>query len=497
MSNRRKNAQTRYKGSLVDFAQLMAHDDSKEFCVPLTARQRAAILAHIEPVAWYTRYVNIDDTPHNRKTLRELRAAINNNLFRSCGGIGDEMAFRLRQNPNNPCLLEQSFDNGITWLPAFDYALCTNESSNTYRSIVQANLTAIEDSYNTYKTEYTNNGITGVVTNISTSWQATDDDNNKYQCAIFSQYLNSLFDLLYQLRQDDLANDQQDIDVEFWTFIASLVTAAIGGLTGGIAGAVAGWALAQDLGRDIITEISDLNNQYDLEKINDQSIRDEIICCALQSLPDDGVITQANFAASTQSGSCAGMSTDANNLMPALHVLMQQTDTYLGFLIALNEADGKFGDIDLPCLNCGIDWQDEIAGGDWTKSYAVVEYGTYNPGTGNIEGVVVSSTDKATVKIVIPDAPQYIEKIVLTYRQSICSGCNGRTSYLRVPENGSILSTSWNDPFPAPANDREFIIRSDVNEIWININASDTASIRKLVLYGKNDTGVSPFEGVT
>lgn len=31
---------------------------------------------------------------------------------------------RLRQNPTNPCQLEQSFDNGASWSLAFDYSLC-------------------------------------------------------------------------------------------------------------------------------------------------------------------------------------------------------------------------------------------------------------------------------------------------------------------------------------------------------------------------------------
>jgi len=41
--------------------------------------------------------------------------------------LGSEEMFRLRQNEENNCLLEQSLDNGQTWLTAFDYGLCNNE----------------------------------------------------------------------------------------------------------------------------------------------------------------------------------------------------------------------------------------------------------------------------------------------------------------------------------------------------------------------------------
>lgn len=39
---------------------------------------------------------------------------------------------RLRQNPANPCQLQQSWDGGTTWSLAFDYSLCRSQSSDPY-----------------------------------------------------------------------------------------------------------------------------------------------------------------------------------------------------------------------------------------------------------------------------------------------------------------------------------------------------------------------------
>lgn len=42
--------------------------------------------------------------------------------------MGCDMAFQLRQNPDDPCQLQQSFDGGLTWSLAFDYLLCNGSS---------------------------------------------------------------------------------------------------------------------------------------------------------------------------------------------------------------------------------------------------------------------------------------------------------------------------------------------------------------------------------
>lgn len=42
-----------------------------------------------------------------------------------CGDVSI-MPYQLRQNADNPCLLEQSLNGGQTWLTAFDYSLCEN-----------------------------------------------------------------------------------------------------------------------------------------------------------------------------------------------------------------------------------------------------------------------------------------------------------------------------------------------------------------------------------
>lgn len=46
--------------------------------------------------------------------------------YEASGGVCSDMAYQLRQNPANPCQLQQSLDGGVTWSLAFDYSLCAN-----------------------------------------------------------------------------------------------------------------------------------------------------------------------------------------------------------------------------------------------------------------------------------------------------------------------------------------------------------------------------------
>ena len=53
--------------------------------------------------------------------------------------------FKLRQNPTNKCLLEQSNDGGVTWLDAFDYSIC-KQPTKIYRYTTVSHTTVYQES---------------------------------------------------------------------------------------------------------------------------------------------------------------------------------------------------------------------------------------------------------------------------------------------------------------------------------------------------------------
>ena len=65
---------------------------------------------------------------------------------------GEQETMKLRQNPNNPCQLEQSHDNGASWTLAFDYGLCLAAATTNdlvVMSAATANAVAMAEVHNT------------------------------------------------------------------------------------------------------------------------------------------------------------------------------------------------------------------------------------------------------------------------------------------------------------------------------------------------------------
>lgn len=62
---------------------------------------------------------------------------------------GDNMAFKLRQNPLNACQLQQSFDGGQTWTLAYDYSKCTTPAVTEQRTDNVLTITELVSMYGT------------------------------------------------------------------------------------------------------------------------------------------------------------------------------------------------------------------------------------------------------------------------------------------------------------------------------------------------------------
>jgi hypothetical protein len=81
------------------------------------------------------------------RLLREVAVGL-------CDSEGNEMP--LRQNPDNPCILQQSYDGGATWVNVFDFSLC--QPSSIERSVTTYNqYQEIINQGNTYLETITNN----------------------------------------------------------------------------------------------------------------------------------------------------------------------------------------------------------------------------------------------------------------------------------------------------------------------------------------------------
>lgn len=106
-------------------------------CYHLTDKQAAGLRSIAEYLGWPNRYT--DNPLPNWLDTSNYRAEVENALLTPT----DCETMKIRQSPDNNCVLQVSYDNGATWATAFDYGLCGgaiitltysyNTTSNTYQ----------------------------------------------------------------------------------------------------------------------------------------------------------------------------------------------------------------------------------------------------------------------------------------------------------------------------------------------------------------------------
>lgn len=101
--------------------------------------------------------------PADQYTRRDRILQIARQLMKPDDDCGDDMAFQLRVNPTDACLVEQSLDGGMTWIAAFDLNGCSTTQlanqtviNNYLASEIDRSKTFIENVYNTYAGDVTN-----------------------------------------------------------------------------------------------------------------------------------------------------------------------------------------------------------------------------------------------------------------------------------------------------------------------------------------------------
>jgi len=169
--------------------------------------------------------------------------------------------YALRQNEENPCLLEQSIDGGVTWTPAFDFEQCPGGGISVATQITLNNQLIIA----TYIENY--NG-----TPSSVNENAPDDyfsDGTNYReialCMALDAYITSYLEE-WRRRAE-------------WTLfgaIAALFLAMIPGI---------GWvAVVIGAGAYIFTMTA-------LNAVKDRDAVQDVICCAYDALLDQTINT--------------------------------------------------------------------------------------------------------------------------------------------------------------------------------------------------------------
>jgi|GEM_PF-3120533 len=259
--------------------------------------------------------------------IRKLMVALA--IGGDCVSVGN---FRLRQNPNNPCELEQSTDGGNTYSLAFDYSLCM-----TTNAITSDDLVSLEEALQQILNQF--DGSTGsVAPNMVYDSTPEDADRDLALC----HAVNEMVAIMCEM---ELENRKQ---IALGSSILGAVIGLIGiAVTIGSGGAATPFyiALATAFFGGFATVFGGLSEAI----LTDQQARADVACCMYDALKGS---TISGTAFENSLGGCGFSGLDNNaQLAGAIAQMLTAQDVYQSFLDQLEKAYtlANLGLVDCPC----------------------------------------------------------------------------------------------------------------------------------------------------
>lgn len=274
--------------------------------------------------------------------------------------------FKLRQNPANPCQLQQSTNNGASWALAFDYSLCQQRNlGNEY--LIEQNIQNIYQTWNNTTTNTEINQYAPEQTFRSSTGDSEEllDARDKALCSALQIYVAAFCETILELNS-------------LGFFAANLVAAGLG-VAGAVIGAIGvigaapsgGTSLPVFLGLSaaVIGLGSSLFQGLTEAILKDTDARQELACCMYKNLRDQ-VPNQASFIASADG--CDDLSANAEMMRSHLAETLNgidATDQFHAFINLLGEQT-RYGELgllpDCPCDECILEEivYPIVAGGD-------------------------------------------------------------------------------------------------------------------------------------
>lgn len=227
---------------------------------------------------------------------------------------------KLRQNPDDPCELQISYDDGQTWELAFDYSLCQRPTVIDFDAAIEFNTQIVND----------NDVYQGDIINITNNW-GYGDENDVYRdeamCWASRQFVDLMCDFAIRQLRAEAAEEKDDLQ-----FAADIQTgmAFVGGLMVGFsvfppALAVGAIALAIGaIGTNIIAQLT----SADVSDFQDDDAK-EAVACRIYDLMKGATPTFTAWRDALDGHSFSGA---AGAIADVCYVAMQSEDAFVQWL---------------------------------------------------------------------------------------------------------------------------------------------------------------------
>jgi hypothetical protein len=290
-----------------------------------------ALGALVQPDAWTGDAEEID------RATQEIEKFVNR-LVQPCEE--DCGVYRLRQNPSNPCQLQQSVDGGTSWTLAFDFSLCQAVPTQTQvTNYYTTNVTQLQQIYQNFVNNYTDN-ITDLYPDLGYDATSEDDRRDQALCFAAGEFVRNVCEQAIRA-WDELETSLNNVRVAI--VIAAGIAALIGIVTTGgaaspalatLAGQAALWAAGLNLGAAVGEALYTQLVNSNRENYENLEARQEVVCCLYNALKGANVNLDV-FKTALDGCTFTG---DAEAIRQYALILLDQDVTYAAFAQTLDLA---------------------------------------------------------------------------------------------------------------------------------------------------------------
>jgi hypothetical protein len=335
-------------------------DDAPYVCIRLNAQWIPFILGAVETLRWDALYkgTEVQINAATAEVERLFLALAQGNI--DCPE--DAMAL-LRQNPEDPCQLQASYDDGVTWATVFDYSVCMQSETKEIVTVANA--------YDMH-TEVTNNMAVyeGDITNVYAGWGYGDDDDeyrDEALCWALRQWIDLVCELAIKLLHDQLDENKQTLEAiaDSLQAVGEIVAIMVGfelfpawAVYAGLAFTVAGSA----------GEVAATLMEVDPSVFQDDQAKEEVACVIYNAMK--GVTP--SFADWNNSLDNHGLMGNAGHIADASFMWQWSDESFVQFFKFMGPMIDivKYGaDLGCPCE------------GDWTHIWEISELSGSEPHT--------------------------------------------------------------------------------------------------------------------
>lgn len=246
--------------------------------------------------------------------------------------------FMLRQNPEDPCLFEQSLDGGETWSLAYDYSLCAQIGYQAALTVAtnQQNLSNAQETLGEALENF-NENYAGDISELYPELEyggALDGYREEALCYALRIFINMICEKTIEAKEDAAATaDEAKLALYLAAATLGVLAIATAGSSLLLAGALGATASALGFTNAFGSLLFEHWTNTQIEQYQDEMAKEEVLCHVFEQLSGSQV-EQSELAAAF--ASFAG-SANGGAIATACALFAAETAGYVAFILAYRD----------------------------------------------------------------------------------------------------------------------------------------------------------------